>query len=81
MACDGAPLSKFDFPPCVCAESVECGKRCFEYETEANKWCKAWMMTFRILDWDGTAGWSWRPPMKRKRPILDFSKRPDLPRE
>ena len=65
FACDGVPLRLRD-ERCMCAESVECGKKVFEYETEATKWCRAWLPTFRILDWDGQAGWSWRPP-KRKR--------------
>ena len=58
-ACDGEPLRIAD-ELCVCAERVYVGEARFDLQIAVDKWCRAWMRVFSILDWQGHAGWSWR---------------------
>lgn len=60
FACGGVPLGRRT-PMCVCAEWGEIGRARFETEIEADRWCTAWNLTFRICDLDGQCWGHWSP--------------------
>ena len=51
-------------------EMVVCGEKVVEEQADADKWCNAWMRTFRVLDWCGHSGYIFRA-RKRKHEDAD----------
>ena len=60
---DGVPLRARDdiWPNAV---TVVAGTKRFDEQTDADRWCRAWVRTFNILDWHGQAGWDVRAPKR-----------------